>query len=65
MAISGGLLTLLGSVGIFISLIIQRRLDRLQDTLEGISLSYRSETNLTGLMYNLIEKYQMHYMVPR
>lgn len=66
LAISGGLLTLLGSVGIFISLIIQRRLDRLQDTLEEfISLSYRSETNLTGLMYNLIEKYQMHYMVPR
>lgn len=66
LAVSGGLLTLLGSVGIFISLIIQRRLDRLQDTLEEfINLSYRSETNLTGLMYNLIEKYQMHYMFPR
>lgn len=66
LAIAGGLLTLLGSVGIFISLIIQRRLDRLQDTLEEfINLSYRSETNLSGLMYNLIEKYQMHYMFPR
>lgn len=65
LSIAGGLLTLLGSVGIFISLIIQRRLDRLQDTLEEfINLSYRSETNLTGLMYNLIEKYQMHYMFP-
>lgn len=66
LAIAGGLLTLLGSVGIFISLIVQRRLEKLQDILEEfINLSYRSETNLTGLMYNLIEKYQMHYLFPR
>lgn len=66
MAIAGGLLTLLSSVGIFISLIVQRRLDRLQDILEEfIDLSYRSEINLTGKMYNLIEKYQMHYLFPR
>lgn len=65
LSIAGGLLTLLGSVGIFISLIVQRRLDRLQDILEEfINLSYRSETNLTGQMYNLIEKYQMHYIFP-
>lgn len=65
LSIAGGLLTLLGSVGIFISLIVQRRLDRLQDILEEfINLSYRSEINLTGQMYNLIEKYQMHYIFP-
>lgn len=64
--IAGGLLTLLGSVSIFISLIIQRRLDRLQEILEEfINLSYRSEVNLTGQMYNLIEKYQMHYILPK
>lgn len=66
LSISGGLLSLLGSVGIFISLIVQRRLDRLQDILEEfINLSYRSEVNLTGQMYNLIEKYQMHYIFPQ
>lgn len=66
LAISAGLLTLLGSVGIFLSLIVQRRLDHLQDTLEEfINLSYRSETNLTGQMYNLIEKYQLYYMFPQ
>ncbi|MDD2402158.1 MAG: hypothetical protein PHI90_10795 [Clostridia bacterium] len=65
LSVAGGLLTLLGSVGTFISIITQRRLDKLQDILEEfVSLSYRSETNLTGLMYNLIEKYQMHYMFP-
>lgn len=64
--IAGGLLTLLGSVSIFISLIIQRRLDRLQEILEDFTnLSYRSEVNLTGQMYNLIEKYQMHYILPK
>lgn len=66
LAVASGLLTLLGSVGIFISLIVQRRLERLQDVLEEfINLSYRSEINLTGKMYNLIEKYQMHYIFPQ
>lgn len=66
LSVAGGLLTLLGSVGIFISLIVQRRLDRLQDVLEEfINLSYRSEVNLTSQMYNLIEKYQMHYLFPQ
>lgn len=66
LAIAGGLLGLLGSVGIFISLIVQRRLERLQDILEEfINLSYRSETNLTGQMYNLIEKYQMQFLFPQ
>ncbi len=66
LSIATGLLTLLSSVGIFISLIIQRRVDRLQEILEEfINLSYRNETNLTGLMYNLIEKYQMHYIFPQ
>ncbi|PKM90681.1 MAG: hypothetical protein CVU87_01585 [Firmicutes bacterium HGW-Firmicutes-12] len=66
LSIAGGLLTLLGSVGIFISIIVQRRLDRLQEILEEfINLSYRSEINLTGHMYNLIEKYQMNYIFPQ
>lgn len=65
LAVAGGMLTLLGSVGIFIPIIVQKRLDRLQDILEDfINLSYRSETNLTGLMHNLIEKYQMNYLFP-
>ncbi|MHB8171935.1 MAG: hypothetical protein ACYDG6_10420 [Thermincolia bacterium] len=63
--ISGALVTLLGSVGIFISLIIQRRVERLQDILEEfMDLSYREDSNLTGKMYKLIEKYQMHYLMP-
>lgn len=66
LSIAGGLLALLGSVGIFISIIVQRRLDRLQEILEEfINLSYRREINLTGLMYNLIEKYQMNYIFPQ
>jgi len=66
LSIAGGLLTLLGSVGIFISLIVQRRLGRLQDILEEfINLSYRSDINLTGQMYSLIEKYQMNYIFPQ
>lgn len=65
LSVCGGLLTLLGSVGIFVSLTVQRRVERLQDILEEfMDLSYRSETNLTGKMYKLIEKYQMHYMIP-
>jgi len=61
----GGLLTLLGSVGIFISIIIQRKVERLQAILEEfIDLSYQSDLNLSGKMYNLIEKYQMHYILP-
>ena len=66
LSIAGGLLTLLGSVGIFISLIVQRRLGRLQEILEEfVHLSYRSEVNLTGQMYSLIEKYQMNYLFPK
>lgn len=61
----GGLLTLLSSVGIFISLIIQRKVERLQAILEEfIDLSYQSDLNLSGKMFNLIEKYQMHYILP-
>ncbi|MGI6225384.1 MAG: hypothetical protein ACOYJ1_03930 [Peptococcales bacterium] len=61
----GGLLTLLGSVGIFISIIIQRKTERLQAILEEfIDLSYQSDLNLSGKMFNLIEKYQMHYILP-
>ncbi|MFZ5944323.1 MAG: hypothetical protein ACOYVD_09450 [Bacillota bacterium] len=61
----GGLLTLLGSVGIFISIIIQRKVERLQAILEEfIDLSYQSDLNLSGRMFNLIEKYQMHYILP-
>lgn len=61
----GGLLTLLSSVGIFISLIIQRKVERLQAILEEfIDLSYQGDLNLSGKMFNLIEKYQMHYILP-
>lgn len=66
LSITGGLLTLLGAVGIFISIIVQRRFDRLQEVLEEfINLSYRSEVNLSGQMHSLIEKYQMHYLFPQ
>ena len=58
LSICGGLLTLLGSVGIFVSLTVQRRVERLQDILEEfMDLSYQSEINLTGKMFKLIEKY--------
>ncbi len=57
--------TLLGSVGIFVSLTVQRRVERLQDILEEfLDFSYHSDINITGKMYKLIEKYQMHYMFP-
>ncbi len=66
LSITGGLLTLLSSVGIFISITMQRRLERLQEILEEfINLSYRSDANLTTQIYNLIEKYQLHYIYPK
>lgn len=65
LAINGGVLTLLGSVGIFISLIIQRRVERLQDILEEfMDLSYHKDINLSGKMYKLLQKYQMQYQLP-
>lgn len=65
LSVAAGLLTLLGSVGIFVSLINQRRVERLQDILEEfMDLSYNEDVNLTGKMYKLIEKYQMHYLAP-
>lgn len=65
LSVSSGLLTLLGSVGIFVSLTVQRRIERLQDTLEQfMDLSYHNSANLTGQMFRLIEKYQMHYLLP-
>jgi hypothetical protein len=64
-SISAALITLLGSVGIFVSLTIQRRVEKLQDILEEfLDLSYQSELNITAKMYRLIEKYQMHYLFP-
>lgn len=61
-----GLLTLLGSVGIFISIILQRKVERLQALLEEfIDLSNNNNVNLSGKMYNLIQKYQMHYILPQ
>jgi len=60
-----GLLGLLGSVGIFISLIIQRKVERLQDILEElIDQAYSEEHNLTGTIYRTVQKYQMHYLIP-
>lgn len=65
LSLTAALITLLGSVGIFVSLIVQRRVDRLQDILEEfMDLSYHEETNLTGKMFRLIEKYQMQYLLP-
>ena len=64
-SICAALTTLLGSVGIFVSLTIQRRVEKLQDILEEfLDLSYHSDTNITGKMYKLIEKYQMYYLFP-
>lgn len=64
-SISAALTTLLGSVGIFVSLTVQRRIERLQDILEEfLDLSYHSDSNITGKMFKLIEKYQMHYLFP-
>ena len=63
--ITAGLLTLLGSVGIFVSLIIQRRVERLQDILEELTdETYREDINLSGKIFKLIEKYQMQYLLP-
>ncbi|MDW7674219.1 MAG: hypothetical protein SCK28_06765 [Bacillota bacterium] len=65
LAINSGALTLLGSVGIFVSLVIQRRVERLQDILEEfMDLSYHQNINLTGKMYKLMQKYQMQHMLP-
>ncbi len=64
-SICAALTTLLGSVGIFVSLTVQRRVERLQDILEEfLDLSYNGDVNITGRMYKLIEKYQMHYLFP-
>ncbi len=63
--ITSGLLSLLGAVGIFISLIIQRRVSRLQDIIEEIlDLSYEDSANTTVKIQNLIYKYQMQYILP-
>jgi hypothetical protein len=64
-SVCAALTTLLGSVGIFVSLTVQRRVEKLQDILEEfLDLSYHGDTNITGKMYKLIEKYQMHYLFP-
>jgi hypothetical protein len=65
LSLAGGLISLLGSVGIFVSLIIQRRVERLQEILEElVDLSYQTEQNLTSNIYRLIQKYQMYYILP-
>ena len=65
LSIGAGLLSLLGSVGIFVSLIVQRRVERLQDILEElIDLSKFEDQNLSSQIYQLIQKYQMHYLLP-
>ncbi|MCW2277250.1 hypothetical protein [Heliophilum fasciatum] len=63
--VSGALLALLGSTGIFVSLLVQRRVERLQDVLEEfLELPYFENKNLTGPMANLVRKYQMYYLFP-
>ena len=63
--ITSGLLSLLGAVGIFVSLIIQRRVGQLQDIIEELlDLSYEEDTNNTVKIQNLIYKYQMQYILP-
>ncbi|MBZ4686712.1 MAG: hypothetical protein PWQ96_2370 [Clostridia bacterium] len=65
LSVSSGLLGLLGSLGIFISLIIQRRVERLQEILEDlVDQSYLDDINLTSKIYQLINRYQMHYILP-
>lgn len=64
-SIGSGLLSLLGSVGIFVSLIVQRRVERLQEILEElVDQTYQENTNLTGKIFQLINRYQMHYLLP-
>lgn len=64
-SVTGGLLTLLGSTGVFVSLVVQRRIERLQDILEEfLELPYLENKNLAGPMVNLVRKYQMHYLFP-
>ncbi len=64
-SITESLVTLLASMGIFVSLIIQRRVDRLQEIMEEfIDLPYHDEINITGRMFNLIRKYTMQYQLP-
>jgi len=63
--ITSGLLSLLGAVGIFVSLIIQRRVGQLQDIIEELlDLSYEDGMNNTVKIQNLIYKYQMQYILP-
>ncbi|QGG47586.1 hypothetical protein [Heliorestis convoluta] len=62
---AAGLLTLLGSTGIFVSLVVQRRMERLQTILEDfLELPYSENKNLAGSMVHLVRKYQMHYLFP-
>jgi len=65
LTISGTLLGLLGSTSIFVSLIVQRRVERLQEIFEDlINLSFNEEKNLTSEIFQLINRYQMHYILP-
>ena len=65
LSISGTLLGLLGSTSIFVSLIVQRRVERLQEIFEDlINLSFNEEKNLTSEIFQLINRYQMHYILP-
>ncbi|MDS1028959.1 hypothetical protein RDV78_00400 [Bacillota bacterium LX-D] len=65
LSLVGGLISLLGSVGIFVSLTVQRRVERLQELLEElIDLSYDKEHNITRKIFQLIQKYQMYYILP-
>ena len=65
LSIVGSVLGLLGTVGIFVSLVIQRRVEKLQDILDEIvDLSYESEQNLTANIFRLIQRYQMYYILP-
>ncbi|MZP31022.1 hypothetical protein GTO91_14990 [Heliobacterium undosum] len=62
---AGGLLSLLGSTGIFVSLVVQRRIERLQDILEEfLELPYQENKNLAAPMVSLVRKYQVHYLFP-
>ncbi|WP_028306904.1 hypothetical protein [Desulfitibacter alkalitolerans] len=65
LSISSTLVGLLGSTSIFVSLIVQRRVERLQEIFEDlINLSFNEEKNLTSEIYELINRYQMHYILP-
>lgn len=65
LSLGSGTLGMVGSTGIFVSLVVQRRMTRLQDILEEyLELPFHENQNLSRQMVNLVKKYQNHYLFP-